>query len=204
MYKTGDVVKFLPDGNVCYIGRRDFQVKINGYRIELGEIENVIFTLDGIASVLVLAIDHNSTLKLGAFVEVLSSSGLDAGAITAHCKAKLPDYMVPKATVIVEKFPLNINGKIDRAKFIAMYPDIFEKGAVVRVGEVVQAGSEHEKKLCSILADLLQIDVSTISMSDDVFDLGVSSLQVLFGVTGWVEGDGGCSGWWVERVGSVW
>ncbi|CAG2162349.1 unnamed protein product, partial [Oppiella nova] len=119
LYKTGDLVRWLPDGNLEYIGRNDFQVKIRGYRIELGEIENALSSYDGIGQSVVIAKEHKNTEEdlvvnkylVGYYV---SESKLDEENIIGYLQEKLPEYMIPSVLVHLKELPLTINGKLDR------------------------------------------------------------------------------------------
>ncbi|NDB61210.1 gramicidin biosynthesis protein, partial [bacterium] len=127
-YKTGDLVRWLPDGNLEYIGRNDFQVKIRGYRIELGEIETALSFYEGIRQSVVLAKDHtkdsftandigNNTSRATTKYLVgyyTSDSKLNEEDILTYLETKLPEYMVPSILVYLDKLPLTINGKLDR------------------------------------------------------------------------------------------
>ena len=119
LYKTGDLVRWLSDGNLEYIGRNDEQVKIRGYRIELGEIEHALTQIAGIKQSCVLArerkTDSGSTKYLvGYYVADGDHEGLADGFITEELSKVLPEYMVPGALVEMDIFPLTINGKLDR------------------------------------------------------------------------------------------
>ena len=111
LYKTGDLVRYLADGNIEYIGRNDFQVKIRGFRIELGEIESQLSNYTGVKQSVVLAKEHldsngnaiGNKYLVGYYV---ADTKLAEEAINAHLAEKLPDYMVPSALVWIEKLPL--------------------------------------------------------------------------------------------------
>ncbi|MDC0535845.1 amino acid adenylation domain-containing protein, partial [Francisellaceae bacterium] len=136
LYKTGDLVRWLADGNLEYIGRNDFQVKIRGFRIELGEIENTLSTHPAISQVCVLAKDRQSSGNDSTAAGNSNGNGTDKllvayyvpegvtnlnienndleSALISHCNDSLPEYMVPSFFVALEAFPLTINGKLDR------------------------------------------------------------------------------------------
>ena len=115
LYKTGDLVRWLSDGNLEYIGRNDFQVKIRGYRIELGEIEAALSSYEGIEQCVVLAKEHAGDVEhkylVGYYV---SKIALDARIILEYLKTRLPEYMIPSSLVHMGSLPLTINGKLDR------------------------------------------------------------------------------------------
>ena len=114
-YRTGDLVFVNASYELCYVGRKDTQVKINGFRIELGEIEGELRRLQGVIEAVVLALpisgDHAGGRELVAFVV---GDGITKGAVTQGLKRFLPAYMIPKRIIIRANFPLNSNGKIDR------------------------------------------------------------------------------------------
>ena len=117
LYKTGDLVRWLPDGNIEYIGRNDFQVKIRGFRIELGEIESALSKLKGIKQVTVQAREKTEIGKnkyLVAYYILDKGSKLTQESIIKELGKILPDYMIPSAYVELESFPLTISGKLDR------------------------------------------------------------------------------------------
>ncbi|WP_440994917.1 AMP-binding enzyme, partial [Cysteiniphilum litorale] len=143
LYKTGDLVRWLPDGNLEYIGRNDDQVKIRGFRIELGEIENILSNHQTISQVTVLtkerATDSGSSKYLVAYYvpnnnnledyEPIGEDGLRLQLkiedkddieeqLIAHCNASLPEYMVPSFFVAVSHMPLTVNGKLDKRSLL--------------------------------------------------------------------------------------
>src|SRR5262249_15312287 len=124
LYKTGDVARFLPDGNVEYLRRNDNQVKLRGYRIELGEIEAALATAPGVQQAVVVVREvRPGDVRLVGYV--VSSSGAVGGGgvggggindfdLRAHLRTRLPEYMLPQHFVGLSSFPLTPNGKIDR------------------------------------------------------------------------------------------
>ncbi|MBV6709073.1 AMP-binding protein, partial [Bacillus thuringiensis] len=113
IYKTGDLVRWMPDGNLEYLGRIDQQVKIRGHRIELGEVENRLLSHSAVADVTVVVNrDEKAQFYLCAYL--ITKSDWTISAIRHHLKETLPDYMIPTYFVEVESFPLTPNGKIDK------------------------------------------------------------------------------------------
>lgn len=171
MYRTGDVCRWLRDGSMEYVGRSDFQVKIRGYRVELGEIEACITQFDGVQECVVKAFDVGVTKKLVAYVKPKPGQQPDPANVTKHCSDNLAAYMVPGAVVVMEEFPLTVNGKCDRAAL--KMPEM----AAVLVAPIPEGRdrSSTEQKLCTLVASILGIQ--DVSPDQDMFELGLDSLQ---------------------------
>ena len=166
MYRTGDLARYLPDGNIEFVGRNDFQVKIRGYRIELGEVESGIARHPAIREVVVLAReDVVGDKRLVAYVVAASPAADLAEQLRAHLRARLPEYMVPSAFVMVDALPLTPNGKIDRSALPAP-----EYAAV----EHVAPRTVTEEILAGIWAEVLKLE--RVGVHDDFFELGGHSL----------------------------
>lgn len=166
MYGTGDLVKYLPDGNIEFIGRVDDQVKIRGYRIELGEIEAMLQQLEMVSQAVVLAKDdQQGSKRLVGYV--VPKYSFDKEEILAALKEKLPEYMVPAVLIHLERLPLTANGKVDRKAL----PD---PEAVVAEEQYVAPRNEVEAKLAAIWEDVLEVD--QVGVHDDFFELGGHSL----------------------------
>lgn len=128
MYRTGDLARLRPDGRVDYVGRNDFQVKINGYRIELGEVEQALSRLPSIAQCVVTGRRKaTGEAVLAAYYVPRAGAQADVGELRSGLAASLPDYMVPRVFVALERFPLTQNGKID----LKALPDPFTQGGTV-------------------------------------------------------------------------
>jgi len=167
LYKTGDLVRYLPDGNIEFIGRIDHQVKIRGFRIELGEIEACLLKHDAVSQAVVIALEDDSGDK--RLVAYLISSAVEPPETTelqALLKQSLPDYMIPAAFVWMEAYPVTANGKIDRKALPK--PEITDDSA----GESPR--TETEQVLAGLWQELLSVDVITINA--DFFQLGGHSL----------------------------
>ncbi len=172
LYKTGDSVRFLPDGNIEFLGRLDFQVKIRGFRIELGEIESVLSQYPAIREVVVLARDDvPRDIRLVAYFISIDRSSVNISDLRNYLKEKLPDYMIPVAYVQLESMPLNPNGKIDRKSLPV--PDTLR----LLDKNYVAPQSELEKTLVKIWQELLQIE--KVGVEDNFFDLGGHSLLIM-------------------------
>ena len=169
LYRTGDLARALPDGAIEFCGRIDHQVKIHGYRVELGEIEEALRLLGGVQDVAVIAReDASGDRSLVGFIVGETTST----ALREHLKERLPQYMVPSAFVLVEKLPLNANGKVDRQGLAALALEASQPACAA-----VAAGSETEKTLIAIWSELLGVEA--MGVDDDVFDLGAHSLMAM-------------------------
>jgi amino acid adenylation domain-containing protein len=172
LYRTGDVVKWCPDGNLDFIGRADRQVKIRGFRIELGEIESAIMSHPGLREAVVVVLeDEPGDKRLVAYVVLDPASGrqMDSRSLRQHLRTTLPEYMVPAAFVDMEKMPLNSNGKLDRK--LLPRPD------AEHAEEYVAPQTETEKRLAQIWSDVLKVE--QIGLHDNFFELGGHSLLAL-------------------------
>ncbi|MDN5907724.1 MAG: amino acid adenylation domain-containing protein, partial [Staphylococcus equorum] len=173
LYKTGDLVKWLPDGNLEYIGRNDFQVKIRGYRIELEEIESAILPYPHLEKVVVLAKecvhDGNEHHKyLVAYY--ISHQDISEEALIEYSKQHLQDYMIPAVFIRLETFPYTVNGKLDRKAL----PDPEFK---INKQYYVAPGTDIEKQICTIWQSVLSLD--TVGVMDDFFRLGGNSILAI-------------------------
>ena len=169
LYKTGDLARYLPDGNIEYLGRLDQQVKIRGFRIELGEIEAVLGRHPGVReSVVVAREDTPGNKQLIGYVVPQAGQTLTVAALREHLLKQLPDYMVPAAFVLLEQLPLTPNGKIDRKALPAPEQRL---GTGV---EHVAPRTATEIKLAQIWSELL--GVKQIGLRDNFFALGGHSL----------------------------
>jgi amino acid adenylation domain-containing protein/thioester reductase-like protein len=176
MYKTGDLGRWRPDGNIEYLGRNDYQVKIRGLRIELQEIEAQLMQHPQIKEAVVLAReDVPGEKRLVAYVVGLGIPNADAAlpveVLRTHLRKSLPDYMVPSAFVGLERLPLNSNGKVDRRTLPAP-----ELGAYVKRQYEAPQG-EIEEMLAGIWRGLLRVE--QVGRQDNFFELGGHSLLIV-------------------------
>ena len=164
LYQTGDIVKYLPDGNIEFIGRADNQVKIRGFRIEPGEIEAILNRHPEVENAVVLAREDEPGHRcLVAYV--VPKSGEPIKDWGDFLKKKLPDYMTPSAFVVLDKLPLTHNGKVDRRALPAPERQI----EAYRTPRTPQ-----EQILCDIFADVLKLD--RVGIDDSFFALGGDSI----------------------------
>jgi amino acid adenylation domain-containing protein len=170
MYRTGDMARHLPDGNIELLGRRDHQVKIRGIRVELGEIEAVLARQPGVReAVVVLREDVPGNQRLVAYV-VGSDDGLAVSALRAGAKGILPDYMLPSAFVLVRELPLTRNGKVNRNALPA--PADLDQEMDHELPR-----TRLEQALAKAMADVLNLDC--VGVNDNFFDLGGHSLSAI-------------------------
>ncbi|KAK3807086.1 MAG: hypothetical protein J3Q66DRAFT_392743 [Benniella sp.] len=167
MYKTGDLGRYLPDGNIVFLGRNDYQVKIRGFRIELGEIEARLCDISLVDKAVVTIIGEGSDRRLVGYVVAKPDDDL-LSTLRSHLKSCLPDYMVPAAIVRLDSLPLNSNGKLDRMALPVPDSDAFTRQKY----EAPQGDTEIT--VAKIWAELLHLD--RVSRNDDFFALGGYSL----------------------------
>jgi amino acid adenylation domain-containing protein len=169
LYKTGDVGRWLADGNIEYLGRNDFQVKIRGFRIELGEVEARLAACRGVREAIVVAReDLAGDKRLVAYLLAKDGAELDAASLRAELGRELASYMLPSAYVTLEAFPLTPNGKLDRHALPA--PDRHAHAArpyLAPLGTIEQALAEIWQEL---------LTVALVGRDDHFFDIGGHSL----------------------------
>jgi amino acid adenylation domain-containing protein len=169
LYKTGDLVKWLPDGNVQYLGRLDDQIKIRGNRIELGEIQNTLLKHPDVKQCAVVVVDGVSgEKKLAAYV-VVKTDTLRKEGIIDFLKTQLPDYMIPRAIVKLDEIPLTANGKVNRKQL----PEAENEDHQIHV----QPTTRNEQIIASIWKQSLGL--KEISITEDFFEMGGHSLKAV-------------------------
>ncbi|MCX5046721.1 non-ribosomal peptide synthase/polyketide synthase [Aldersonia sp. NBC_00410] len=166
MYRTGDLVRWTPVGELDYLGRTDFQVKLRGLRIELGEIEAALLAFDGVTQSVVVVRGDGITDRLVGYV--VGDAASDPEQIRAFVAARVPSYMVPEQIMILDSFPLNASGKLDRK---ALPAPVFEV-AVFRAPT-----TSIEQAVAGVFAEVLGID--RVGLDDDFFALGGNSLLAM-------------------------
>ncbi len=168
LYKTGDRVRWNEDGKIEFIGRTDFQVKVRGYRVELGEIEAVLGKHCQVQSSVVLATENNSNGKqLVAYI--VPKTEITSTELRQFLSDKLPDYMIPSRLIFLKQFPLNVNGKIDRKKLLALS----SSDQPVKKN-IIFPRTPIETKLVNIWQEILG---KPISIDHRFTELGGNSLQ---------------------------
>jgi len=170
MYKTGDLARYLPDGNIEFLGRIDNQVKIRGFRVELGEIEAVLVQHPSVVEAIVIARkDQLDDKQLVAYVVFRKRSSVTNHEMRNFLRQKLPDYMTPSAFVMMDSLPLTPSGKIDRRALPA--PDVERPGAE---DFSVAPRSPIEEVVAGIWCEIL--GRNEVSVRDNFFELGGHSL----------------------------
>ncbi|MEB3282828.1 MAG: amino acid adenylation domain-containing protein [Lyngbya sp.] len=172
LYKTGDLARYLTDGNIEYLGRLDHQVKIRGFRIELGEIEAVLTQHPEVQEARVTVQENSANQRLVAYIIVhsdIQDSSLEIQNKLHHfLKNKLPHYMIPNAFIVLSAFPLTPNGKVD----LKALPKVEE---VIKTSSSVAPSTSNETILTEIWRDVLGKE--NIGIYDNFFELGGDSIQ---------------------------
>ncbi|MCX7923437.1 MAG: amino acid adenylation domain-containing protein [Clostridia bacterium] len=168
MYKTGDLARWLPNGEIEFIGRIDHQVKVRGYRIELHEIEKCMMSYEGMRNCVCIVKENDYGDKYLA-VYYTASGELSISEIRSHLSKYLPDYMVPDTYMQLEQIPMTPNGKVDRKAL----PEPDKKRPKLG-NEYAQAETQVEKEIVKIWEDLLKRE--HIGINDNFFELGGNSM----------------------------
>ncbi|NMG20301.1 non-ribosomal peptide synthetase, partial [Brasilonema bromeliae] len=173
LYKTGDLARYSPSGEIEYLGRIDHQVKVRGFRIELGEIEAHLSQHPKVReNVVIVRSDEADSQRIVAYVVSHSGQTLTVTELRDFLESKLPNYMVPAAFVMLEALPLTPNGKVDRKALPAPDDSRPELEAVYQ-----QPQTEVEQTIARILQELLQIE--NVGIHDNFFELGGHSLLLV-------------------------
>ncbi len=175
VYRTGDLARYLHDGTIEFLGRLDQQAKVRGYRVEPGELESVLDDHDLVREAAALVRETQGDKKeLAAYVvchgDASTRGPVDdvVGQLRTYLREQLPDYMVPATITILDQFPLNANGKVDRAA-------LPEPAAAAQDGPFEAPRNEIEATLCRLWSDV--IGVSPIGIRDNFFESGGDSIQ---------------------------
>jgi len=165
-YRTGDIVRYRSDGTLVFVGRADHQVKLRGFRVELGEIESALLAQDGVSEAVVLVREDRAGDP--DLVAYLVGEGIVTSQVLNGIRTSLPGYMVPSAVAVLDRLPLTPNGKLDRS-------------ALPRPADVTRPGGargprDHlEAEMVALCAEVLDLD--GIATDEDLFDLGMTSIQ---------------------------
>jgi amino acid adenylation domain-containing protein len=167
LYKTGDLGKWLPNGTIEYVGRKDSQVKIRGHRIELGEIEHVLQKQDSIDQAVVIVGNIQEEQVIVSYM--VCHKEVDKQKLRLSLSQELPEYMLPSYYVFLKEMPLTANGKIDKKSL----PPVSKDDIIQR--EYEAPSNELEKELVTIWEEVLNIE--GIGITDNFFELGGNSLR---------------------------
>lgn len=168
MYKTGDLARWLPDGDIEYLGRIDHQVKIRGYRIELGEVEAALLKVESVQEAIVIAKENEDRINQ-LYAYFVGKHTLTVRQLREELSRELPAYMLPSNFVQLDKMPLTPNGKIDRKSLSAI------EGRMQTGSEYVAPRTKEEEILVSIWESVLGTE--PIGILDNFFDLGGDSIK---------------------------
>ena len=168
LYRSGDLARLLPSGDIEYLGRIDFQVKVRGFRIELGEIENVLGRHPAVREKISLTRGAGADQQLLAFV--VAEPGVSAGELQSHCAEHLPAYSVPRV-ILVADLPRTPAGKIDRASLSSSAALLAPPGERAR-----PPATDFEKAVAAAFAEVLEAPSEEVGLESDFFALGGHSL----------------------------
>jgi amino acid adenylation domain-containing protein/non-ribosomal peptide synthase protein (TIGR01720 family) len=171
LYRTGDLVRYLPDGNIEFLGRMDNQVKIRGYRIELGEVEAAFVEHPSVREVVALVTEDKQLVVYLALELENAAAPMSTSEWREYAQGLLPEYMVPAAYIVLDSFPLNPNGKIDR-------------NALPSPGDYLQNSADYAAPTTEIEALLAQawgevLKVKQVGIYDHFFELGGDSIHAI-------------------------
>lgn len=173
LYDTGDLGRYLPDGNIEFLGREDSQVKIHGYRIELGEIEATLIQHSAVRDAVAAALgDSGGPRRLVAYVVPDRDPAPSSGELRAFLQQKLPEYMIPATYAMLDALPLSANGKIDRQALPVPAAEHAEESR-----SIAGPRTPVEEAVAAIFCDILGLD--QVGMDDDFFSLGGDSVRAI-------------------------
>jgi amino acid adenylation domain-containing protein len=172
LYRTGDVARYLPTGEIEYVGRADYQVKIRGFRIELGEIEAALSTHPSVSEcVAIVRGDSSGGQRLIGYVVLREGENeVEESEIKEQLRRRVPEYMIPSRIVKLEQMPLTPNGKVDRKR-------LPEPGVEQRGREYEEPRTDVEKAIAEMCEELLGVE--RVGINDDFFELGGHSLLAM-------------------------
>lgn len=169
LYRTGDIARWLPDGNIDLLGRKDFQHKIRGYRIELGEIEAALNSLPEVCDCVVQVIEKTSAKQIHAWYVLDAEASKDVNVRVSLLQI-LPRYMIPDHFMCLDRLPLNANGKVNRKAL----PDI---ASTSKREDIALPTNEQQALLAKICQEVL--DLEEMSIYDNFFELGANSINLI-------------------------
>ncbi|HYE55002.1 MAG TPA: amino acid adenylation domain-containing protein [Chitinophagaceae bacterium] len=167
LYRSGDLAKWLPDGNIEYMGRIDEQVKIRGFRIELGDIASQLKTHHEVTEAVAIAREHEGDKYLVAYY--VAAHPIEVQSLRQYLSGRLPEYMIPAYFVHLQQIPLTPSGKINRRALPAPEASLQD--------QYVAPSGETETTLAGIWADILRTDIAKVGVNSNFFELGGHSLR---------------------------
>ncbi|HHR5860543.1 TPA: amino acid adenylation domain-containing protein [Providencia alcalifaciens] len=167
LYRTGDMGRWLPDGNMEFLGRIDFQVKVNGYRVELSEVENCALNCNNVTAC--CAVVHDDGLLQQLVLYYVTNGELEQSTLLTKMSQSLPLYMLPSQLIAIDALPYNSSGKLDRAAL--------PKPEGIRQANYKAPENQQQKQLCQLWETILGI--KEIGINDDFFQLGGTSLKAI-------------------------
>ena len=171
-YRTGDWGRYLPDGTIEFLGREDFQVKVQGYRVELGEVESVLRQHGGVGEAVVVAVgERQGEKRLVAYVVAAAEPAPTRQELRGFLRERLPEYMIPSTFILMDAFPLTANGKVDRH---ALSESIQLTSTSLQ--EPKTSNSTSITYITQLVAGFLEMD--TIDPDVNLLELGMSSIDV--------------------------
>ncbi len=176
LYKSGDLARWLPDGNLYFVGRADQQFKLRGHRIEAGEIESALLQHPSIKACVVLIKTVNDIDCLIAYITIQASSAPSRKELRAFLIAKVPDYMRPEKFVVIDDIPSTINGKMDTKALLALEVEQVQTPETNKTFIL----TDTQQALADIWCQVLNI--TSIAPDDDFYDLGGNSILSLIAV----------------------
>ena len=172
LYRSGDLARYRPDGNIEFLGRSDKQVKIRGFRIELEEIEIALTRQSGIREAAVIVKELSESKKqLVAYVVSDPNSATEICRLRNRLAETLPEYMIPSLILPIDALPLTPNGKVDRAELINTIDKVSKQAPLL-----IEPEDERELKIAGLLEEVL--GRGQVGRNDNFFDLGADSLQI--------------------------
>jgi amino acid adenylation domain-containing protein len=171
IYRTGDLGRLLPDGNIEFMGRRDFQVKVRGFRVEIGEIETALLQMEDIREAVVVAKQTDSQdTHLRAFI--VADEQLNLTELRVYLSSQLPDYMIPTSFVQMEQLPLTQSNKTDRNALAMMDGETLKLNV-----DYIPPKTRLEEMVAGIWKEVLQLD--ELGVNDNFFDVGGNSFDII-------------------------
>jgi amino acid adenylation domain-containing protein len=172
LYRTGDWGRYLPSGDIEFLGRQDTQVKIQGYRIELGEVEHALDALDEVEVSVALPLGPPNARRLVAYV-VLADASVDPATLRTRVGAAIPAYMVPQRITVVDSLPLSSNGKVDRKALKALS----ETDGQARQDSSAAETTALEQRIARLLEEVLELEIA--GPDANLLELGADSIGII-------------------------